>query len=112
MSDIPGKLDQRITFQEESRNDDGGGGVIREWINVSVNPTVWASVRAKSGRESLATDRIDAEAGYVFKIRNRADLTEKNIILWNGRKFNITFVQAVSGRPLYLEIEADQGVAI
>jgi len=112
MADMPGKLDQRITFQEESRNDDGGGGVIRAWVNIPVNPTVWASVRAKTGRERLATDRVDAEAGYVFTVRNRTDLTEKNIIIWNGRKLNIQFIKSLSARPMYLEIEADQGVAL
>lgn len=111
-SDKPGKLDQRITFQEESRNDDGGGGAVRAWVNVASNPTVWAHVRAKTGRERVDADRVDADAGYVFTVRNRSDITEKNIILWNSRKLNIRFIRNLAHKPLYLEIEADQGVAL
>lgn len=112
MTDRPGKLDQRITFKAESRNDDGLGGAVRGWVNIPVTPTVWASVRAKSGRERFDIDRVDAEAGYVFTIRNRADIDERNVIEWNGRRFNIRFVRQLSNRPLYMEIEADQGVAL
>jgi SPP1 family predicted phage head-tail adaptor len=108
----PGQLDQRITFKAESRNDDGLGGAVRGWTDIPVTPTVWAAVRAKSGRERFDTDRVNAEAGYVFTIRNRADIDERNVIVWNSRQFNIRFVRQLSNRPLYMEIEADQGAAI
>jgi SPP1 family predicted phage head-tail adaptor len=108
----PGKLDQRITFQQESRNDDGGGGVDVAWVNVAVNPTVWAKVKAKTGRESMGADRIEAESGYDFTVRNRSDIDETNIIIWKNRRFNIRFVKIDSERPLYLVIEADKGVAL
>jgi len=109
----PGKLDQRITFQYKSRTPDEGGGASIAWVNIPGVHTVWASVRALKGRERIgAGERVEAEAGYLFTIRNRSDISEKNIILWNGRKFNIRFVRDLSDRPLYMEIEADQGVAI
>lgn len=111
MADKPGKMDQRITFQRESRNDDGGGGVSREWVDVAINPTAWASVRAKTGRERVGADRIEADAGYIFTVRTRDDISENNSITWNGRRFNIRFVANVGGRPLYMDIEADQGAA-
>lgn len=108
----PGQLDQRITFKRESRSNDGIGGSVRVWVDVDSVPTVWAAVRAKSGRERYDIDRVDAEAGYVFVIRSRSDIDERNAIDWNGRRFNIRFVRNVGGRPLYMEIDADQGVAI
>ena len=112
MADKPGKMDQRITFKAESRNEDGLGGAVKGWVNVDVNPTVWASVKAKTGGERYDIDRVDAEAGYIFTIRNRADVDERNVIEWNGRRFNIRFVRQLANRPLYMDIEADQGVAI
>lgn len=108
----PGKIDQRITFQQESRNDDGGGGVDVAWVNVASNPTVWAGVKAKTGRESIGSDRVEAEAGYIFTVRNRSDIDETKIIVWKNRKFNIRFVHELSDRPMYMTIEADQGVAL
>lgn len=112
MSDRPGKLDQRITFKRESRNDDGAGGVLREWVDVDTVPTVWSSVTSKSGSERFNADRVDAEAGYIFTVRNRSDIDERNVIDWNGRRFNIRFVHDLSNRPMYMDIEADQGVAV
>lgn len=112
MADRPGKLDQRITFKQESRNPDGAGGFTREWVDIAVTPTMWAAVRAKTGNEKYGADRVDAEAGYIFTIRNRGDLDERNAINWNGRRFNIRFVHELSNRPMYMEIEADQGVAL
>lgn len=110
--DRPGRLDQRITFKYESRNPDGLGGSVKAWVDVAENPTVWSSVRAKAGRERFDLDRVDAEAGYVFTIRNRSDIDERNVIDWRGRRFNIRFVRQLSNRPMYMEIEADQGVAL
>lgn len=108
----PGKLDKRITLQAESRVADAAGGVALTWANISTNPTVWANVRALSGRERVGADRVEAEAGYLFTIRNRSDITEKNVIVWNSRTFNIKFVRDLENRPLYIEIETDQGVAV
>lgn len=108
----PGKMDQRVTFQMESRSDDDGGGSSLNWVNVPTIPTVWASVRALKGRERIGADRVEAEAGYLITIRNRSDLSENNIAIWKGRKLNIRFIRDNSERPLYLEIETDMGVAV
>ena len=108
----PGKLDQRITFQEEVETPDTMGGASLSWEDVSNNAKVWANVRALRGRERVGADRIEAEAGYLFTIRNRSDITEKNIIVWNGRQFNIRFVRDLESRPLYMEIETDTGVPV
>ena len=107
----PGNLDQRITFQAVARVSDGAGGSTEVWSNFASNASVWASVRALSGRESFAEDRTEATAKVLFTIRNRNDVTEKDRIMFDGLAYNIRTVMRDGPRPLYLKIEAERGVA-
>lgn len=107
----PGNLDQRITLQTVTRTSDGIGGYTSSWRNIAPAPTVWASARPGSAREVLASDRVNAGGLYVFTIRNRDDLNEADRIVWRGENYNIRAVRRRGGRELYLEIEAERGVA-
>lgn len=105
-----GELDQRITFQERQSVPDGLGGSTDTWVNVSTLPTVWAHVRAKTGREVTQYDRVNAETGYLFVIRYRGDILEKYRILWDGEPFNIASISKPKSRSLYMEINGERGV--
>lgn len=107
----PGNLDQRITLQALTRSADGIGGYTSAWANIAPNPTVWANVRPASAREALASDRVGASGLYIFAIRNRTDLNEADRIVWGGETYNIRSVRRRGGRGMYLEIEAERGVA-
>lgn len=107
----PGNLDQRITLQTVTRTSDGIGGYTSSWRNIAPAPMVWASVRPASAREALASDRMSASGLSVFTIRNRADLNEVDRIVWRGDAYNIRAIRRRGGRELYLEIEAERGVA-
>lgn len=105
-----GELDQRITFQERQSVSDGMGGSTDAWVNISALSSVWAHARPKSGREVTQYDRVNAETGYLFVIRNRSDLLESYRILWDDEPFNIKAIPKPKGRALYMEIEAERGV--
>jgi len=103
-----GELDQRITFQARQVTSDGMGGDSFVWVNLC---DAWARVRPKSGREVTEFDRVNAEAGYLFVVRNRQDITDSNRILWDGEPYNIQVRKQPKKRALYLEIDAYRGVA-
>lgn len=105
-----GELDQRITFQERQKVSDGIGGSIDTWVDISTLASVWAHVRPMSGREVTEYDRVNAEAKYLFVIRNRSDLLEKYRIVWEGEVFNISTIKKPKRRALYIEIEGERGV--
>lgn len=105
-----GELDQRITFQLRQSVPDGMGGNTDTWVDIANTPTVWAHARTKGGREVTQYDRVNAEAGYLFVIRNRSDILESYRILWDGEPFNIVTAKKPKGRALYLEIDAERGV--
>lgn len=105
---MPGELDQKITIQRESLTSDGMGG---STVSVSTLASVWAKVIARSGREREYADRVNAEGAYTFVIRWRGDVLESDRITWRGEDYNIRAIAQVGGRKLYLEIDAERGVA-
>ena len=107
MSYQPGELDQSIVISRGSLTADGIGGNDIAWVTVD---TVWAKVMKRNGNETEQAMQIQAEGSYTFVIRYRNDLLEKDKITWDGADYNITFIQSLGGRKLYLEIEATRGV--
>lgn len=104
----PGTLDQRITLQQETRTEDDYGGAASVW---SALATTWAAVKPIQGRERSEVAAVEAPALYRFTIRRRADVTDTMRIGWNGQIFNIRFIADPGGRSLYMNIEAERGVA-
>lgn len=106
-----GKLDQRVTFQRRTATPDGGGGETYAWANLAHNPTVWAHVVAKAGRETLTEGRMNASFTVLFHIHNRRDIDLRDRIMWQGVPYNIRGIRDEGGRALRLTIEAERGVA-
>lgn len=109
MSFRPGELDQLITIEREQLTDDGTGGQDLEWVTVVTD--LWAKVRPLSGNEQERYDQVNAMAMATFVIRYRDDLLPTDRIVWNGEPYNIRYIPPVSGREMYLAINAERGVA-
>lgn len=105
---MPGELDQKVVIQRETLAADGIGG---STVSVSTIATVWAKVISNSGREREFGDRLNAEAGYKFVIRWRSDVLDSDRIVYGGNSYNIRNIAKEGGRKLYLEIDAERGVA-
>lgn len=106
-----GELDQRITFQKRLKVPDNMGGYSFTWTDINTLSSVWAHARPKNGREVAQFDRVDAEASYLFVIRNRSDIQEDYRIVWDGEFFNIRHILKPKSRDLYMQIDAERGVA-
>lgn len=107
---MPGEMDQRISIIRETTTPDGVGG---QTVATAELFPAWAEVTPGSGSEQDRHDRLSGEAMYTFRIRNRRDFTiqENDRIQWEGRQYNIRFIQRPGPRQLYLMIEAERGVA-
>jgi len=104
----PGELDQYITVQEQVNTPDGIGGNSVAW---SDKFDIWAHVRPLSGREVTDYERVNAEARYLFVVRSPVDIKEGDRLVWEGSEFNIRVLKVPKGRDLYMQIEAERGVA-
>ncbi len=103
-----GEMDQRVTLQREVLTPDGMGG---NTLALTTIATVWALVRPRGGKEIEYTERLNGQAAYMFVIRQRDDIQENDRINWQGVDYNIRMISRLGGRNLYLEIDAERGVA-
>lgn len=103
-----GELDQRITLQRQVLTSDGQGGATKTWSDLA---TVWALARARSGAEVAKMGRVEATALYLFVIRYKAGLLASDRIVWGSKNYNIRAINENSARRLFLEIDAEVGVA-
>lgn len=104
-----GRLSERITLQTLGRTDDGMGGAVEAWANISSVPTVWAAVRPARAGETFTADRLESHGMYEFTVRHRSDINESMSISWRGSDYRIRSVQRVEGRSMYLKIWAERG---
>jgi SPP1 family predicted phage head-tail adaptor len=108
----PGRMDQRVTFQEETLSADGGGGGAPSWADIGTVPTVWASVVPMRASETLDAAQLEGRAIYRLTVRNRSDITAGMRILWvtNGNLvLNIRALPDPGPRALYRTVEAEAG---
>jgi SPP1 family predicted phage head-tail adaptor len=101
-----GGLDRKITLEFKTAGQSGSGEPTESW---GTPTTVWARVRALSGREFYAflAAQVVAEETLHFGIRWRADVRPGTArIQYEGRTYNIQRVGEI-GRRRYLDIVAD-----
>jgi SPP1 family predicted phage head-tail adaptor len=106
----PGELDHLITIQREVLADDGIGGQDVTLSNVVVD--LWCKKRVLSGKELDRYDQLNAMSMCAFVIRYRDDLRPDDRIISDGMSYNIRHIPPVTGRSMYLVIEAETGVAL
>lgn len=104
----PGELDQRIIIERPVMASDGMGGNVATW---STHLTLWALVRPISGNENVDFERVQGEARYLFVVRYPIDIKDADRILWEGDYYNIRVRKKPKGRDLYMQINAERGVA-
>lgn len=104
----PGELDQRVKIlrRNPTPDDMGGNTVTFDEIN-----EVWAKVMPKGGRERTDQQRVNADAGYLFVVRNGLDIIDSDLIEWDGDTYDVRFRGKPSTRDLYLEIDGQRGEA-
>ena len=101
----PGELTDRVTLQSRSVVKDAYGQDTITWTTVA---TVWARVRAVSGREFFAAAQVQQEQSVKVVIRRRTDVAQTWRLVWQGKAHDITGVIPI-GRE-WTELMCIQGV--
>ena len=104
------KLTERITIQQQTETKQANGEVILSWSDVA---TVWADALPISGNEDFTGDKKTATQKYRFIIRHRTDIDTTNKIVWDGRDYDIEFINPYfkTGRNNYIEIKCSYAEA-
>ena len=87
----PGELTERVTLQSRSVAKDAYGQDTITWTDVA---TVWARVRAVSGREFFAAAQVQQEQSVKVVIRRRADVAATWRLLCHAGTQWITALEA------------------
>ena len=85
--------DQRIEIQESRYITDQYGNRIKQTVTIA---TAWAYFRQLSGNEIYRVT-TQAEETVLFQIGYRADVTTVNTIVYRGKTYNITRIDAFEG---------------
>tara|TARA_R110000772_G_scaffold15211_6_gene44179 strand:- start:24 stop:368 length:345 start_codon:yes stop_codon:yes gene_type:complete len=105
-----GMLREPVTFQRQTRASDGAGGQTQTWATISGAPSR-AYVRAASGSERFASDRVEATVRLKLVTRYNSGLLESDRVVIRNKAHNIRFINNVEFRNQWLEILVDGGVA-
>lgn len=105
-----GMLKTAVTFQRLARTSDGAGGWSEAWAAITGAPER-AHVKALSGGERWASDRVEASARFRVTARYFAGLTEADRVLIGGRAHNITFINNVEFADRWHVLDVTGGVA-
>lgn len=97
----PGKLKRRVTLQTFTQTDDGAGGFIDGWQDIT---TVWASITPLQGRELYQAQQVDAEVTHRVTIRYRENVNSDMRILYNNRELTIQSIINVDENNRFLEL--------
>lgn len=104
-----GMLKTPVTFERMTRIADGSGGYNETWAKLR---TTKGMVKAMSGSERWASDRVEATSTHRLTVRYFSDLTEVDRVIVRGRPYNIRFINNVELEDKWLIIDMQLGVAV
>lgn len=81
-----GSLDRRITIQQPTRDADSFGGHDTTWTDLA---EIWAAIVKREVSEQHEAEQEYATRSLTFRIRYRADVTEKMRVSYNSLLFDI-----------------------
>lgn len=95
-------LRHRVTLEEVSYLDDGGGGAQEVWTALGV---MWAHIKPVSGSEDYEAERERGEKRYELYMRYRADISPKHRFRYDGRIFEIIATLNLDQRSRWLKCD-------
>lgn len=104
-----GLLRHRIVLQAETNTKDSIGGITKGYSDLA---TVWARIRAISGRELIAAQQVDSRVSHEITIRHFNGLTPLHRIKFGTRIFNIESVRDIEERGKKQIIQASEDTSV
>ena len=100
-----GSLRHPVTLQAPLETPDGLMGRTETWTDEG---TVWAEIWALRGDERIEAAKVEAVVTHRIRIRYWAGLTTKHRIVFNGRTFNVRFVNNVNERSIEMILDVEE----
>ena len=103
-----GDLRHRVSIQRKTRAPDGVGGSIVTWVQYA---TPWCKITPKTGSERIYLDRLNAQGLSTVIMRYRADMSEKDKLVFRGNEYQIRSIINIEERNRYSELVIEKGQA-
>ncbi len=97
-----GQLNKRITIQKFTTTENDMGDSISEWADYK---TLWASVSNLHGREFWQAQQVSSENTVKFTIRYCKDIDTTMRISFNGKVYDIKFIDNIKYNNTFMEIQ-------
>lgn len=97
----PGRLNKRVKIYGYTEIETDLGAVRTVLAEVA---EVWAELKPTRGREYLELYKDANELNFKVLMRYYPGLTEKHLLVWNGRQFEINSILNLMEANAYLEI--------
>lgn len=98
-----GALKHRITLQKLTSTVSENGFETESYEEVK---TVWAKILNLTGREYFQAAAIQKEKTVKFVFRSGVEVDETMRILFQGKLYNITFIDNIRYENKYIEVKA------
>lgn len=105
-----GMLREPVAFTRAALASDGAGGQTETWAAIAGTPTR-GSVIPQGGGERYQADRVDGVQSYRIVTRYSAALRVGDRVTVRSQALNIRALRNVEMRNMWLEIDAEAGVA-
>lgn len=106
-----GKFRTKVTFEQETKTPDGGGGYAIGWGNSQV---VFGHYISQSGREQLEGGRIEGSVRATLQVRSKSVsfLDAGWSALIDGVRWNVKSVAPFGQRDRRTDVVIERGVAV
>jgi len=105
---MPGMLRHSVQLQALTNTPDGAGGFTTTWTTYA---TVRASLENISGTERIFNDRLNAETTVKATIRYNSEVKESDRLVFDGREYQIRYIDNIEFRNRWLKLTLEGGVA-
>lgn len=94
-----GTLTDRVSLRRRTSVAEDGGGHMTIYVPVT---SLWARVRALSGRQGNNADGRVVDVSHVVVLRFRSDVSPGDRIVYRGRNLDVLSAADINGRRAYL----------
>lgn len=96
-----GKLNKRITIQQQSSGYDAAGQPVDEWATFA---NVWANIKYNSGSETIKSDAMASSVNASIRIRYKAGIDAGMRVVYQGTKYEIMSVLPHVDEKRYIDL--------
>lgn len=96
-----GKLNKRITIQQQSSSYDAAGQLVEDW---STFATVWANIKFNSGSETIKSDAIASTVKASIRIRYKQGVSAGMRVAYKDAVYEILAVMPHVGENRYVDL--------